>query len=422
MSNNERSSLAPQVKTCPVEHAFDPFDPAYLADPYPYFERARAGGPVFYAPQIDMWVVTRYADIDTVFLDPATFSASIAQAPLAPLSAEAQRVLAEGGFRPQPTMSNLDPPYHARIRQHNIKTFSARRLAVLEPSIRRKAEQLIDSFAQDGRADLISQLTFPLPAHTIFTMIGFPPEDTEMLKQWCTNRLVITWGRPTADQQVAVAQNMVAYWHYCQDFVQRRVRERTDDFTSGLLNIHDADPAAISQEEITSIVYGFSFAGHETTTNLIANTVRQLLLHSEAWNALCADPRLITNAVEEVLRFDTSVITWRRITTRGTEIGGIPIPQGARLLLLLAGAGHDPERFVDPDTFDIRRDNARTHLAFGKGIHFCLGAPLARMQARIVLELLCKRLPSLRLVADQVLTFPPNISFRGPEHLWVEWK
>ena len=174
-------------------------------------------------------------------------------------------------------------------------------------------------------------------------------------------------------------------------------------------------------EEITSIVYGFSFAGHETTTNLIANTVRQLLIHSEAWNALCADSTLIANAVEEVLRFDTSVITWRRITTRATEIGGIPIPQGARLLLLLAGAGRDPERFADPDTFDIRRDNARTHLAFGKGIHFCLGAPLARMQARIVLELLCKRLPSLRLVADQVLTFPPNISFRGPEHLWVEW-
>jgi cytochrome P450 len=214
---------------------------------------------------------------------------------------------------------------------------------------------------------------------------------------------------------------MVAYWHYCQDFVQRRIHERTDDFTSGLLNIRDADPTALSQEEITSVIYGFSFAGHETTTNLIANTVRQLLLHREAWNVLCDDPGLIPNAVEEALRFDTSVITWRRITARATEIGGIPVPQGARLLLLLGSAGHDSAQFEDPDTFHIGRANSKDHLAFGKGIHFCLGAPLARMQVRIVLELLSQRLPSLRLMPDQDLRFSPNISFRGPEHLWVEW-
>jgi cytochrome P450 len=368
-----------------------------------------------------MWVVTRYADINAVFLNPTVFSAAIAQAPLAPLSAEAQQVLAEGHFRPKPTMSNLDPPQHARIRQHNVKTFSARRLATLEPGIYRKTEQLIDAFVQTGRVDLISGLTFPLPAHTIFTLIGFPPEDTEMLKRWCGNRLAITWGRPTIDEQVEVAENMVAYWHYCQAFVQRRVQERTDDFTSGLLNIHDADPTAISQEEITSIVYGLSFAGHETTTNLLANTIRQLLLHRAAWEELCARPEGIPNAVEEALRFDTSVITWRRITTRATEIGGIAIPEGAKLLLLLAAADHDPEQFQNPETFDIHRENARLHLAFGKGIHFCLGAPLARIQARIVLELLCKRLPGMRLVTDQQLTFAPNVSFRGPEHLWVEW-
>jgi len=130
---------------------------------------------------------------------------------------------------------------------------------------------------------------------------------------------------------------------------------------------------------------------------------------------------LITNTVEEALRFDTSVIAWRRITTRATEINGIPLPQGARLLLLLASAGYDAQHFEDLDTFNIHRGNAKTHLAFGKGIHFCIGAPLARMQARIVLELLCQRLPSLRLVPDQKLKFPPNVSFRGPEHLWVEW-
>lgn len=236
------------MKTCPVEHSFDPFDPAYLADPYPQFALARTAEPVFYAPQLDMYVVTRYSEIESIFLDPATFSAAIAQAPLVPLSAEAQRILAAGNFRPLPVMSNLDPPEHARIRGHNTRTFSARRLALLEPSVRRTAEQLINLFEHDGRADLISQLAFPLPAYTIFTLLGFPPEDTEKLKRWCTNRLVITWGRPTVEEQVAVAQNLVSYWHYCRDFVQLRLQERRDDFTSALLNIHEADPTVLSQE------------------------------------------------------------------------------------------------------------------------------------------------------------------------------
>jgi cytochrome P450 len=412
MLESNHQPATPQVIACPVEHTFDPFDPAYLADPYPQFARVRRAEPVFYAPQLDMYVVTRYSEIESVFLDPVTFSAAIAQAPLVPLSAEAQRVLTEGNFRPLPVVSNLDPPQHARMQGHNARTFSARRLAVLEPSVLRKAEQVIDRFERDGRADLISQLAFPLPADTIFTLIGFPPEDTEQLKGWCTNRLVMTWGRPTVEEQVAVAQKMVSYWHYCRNFVQFRLHERRDDFTSALLHIHDADPAAISQEEIASVIYGFSFAGHETTTNLLANLLRQLL---------CEDPRLCAHAVEEALRFDTSVLTWRRVTTRATEIGGVPIPAGARLLLLLGSAGRDAEHFADPDRFDICRSNARNHLAFGKGIHFCLGASLARMQARIVLELLCTRLPSLRLMPDQELTFPPNVAFRGPEHLWGEW-
>lgn len=409
-----------QPTACPVDHDFDPFDAAYLADPYPVLARAREATPAFHAPALDMWVVTRYADIAAIFKDPVRFSAAIAQAPLFPLGPEAAGILASG-FGATPTMSNCDPPKHTRIRAHTTRAFSARRMAVLEPRVRERATALIDAMEPAGSADLVEQLAFPLPALTIFTLIGFPDEDAELLKSWCGDRLALSWGRPSQAVQVQVARNMVAYWRYCERFVAQRAADLRDDLTSDLLRVHLADPQALSVEEITNVAYGLSFAGHETTTNLLTNTVRQLLAHRDQWDAICADPSLIPNAVEEALRFDTSVIAWRRVTTEPVDIGGVPVPRGARLLLLLGGAGRDPDHFPEPDRFDITRAGARSHLAFGKGIHFCLGAYLARMQVAIVLEGLTGRMPSLRPVTGQELTFSPNVSFRGPERLAVEW-
>lgn len=416
----EKNLMTTRMAACPVDHGFDPFGADYLADPYPALAAKRAEGPVFYAPAIDMWVVTRYDEIDAIFRQPALFSASIAQASLFPLGAEAADTLRDG-FGATPTMSNCEPPKHTRVRAHNMKTFSPRRMALLDPTIRERTIQLIDAMLPAGRGDLVAQLSFPLPALTIFTLIGFPDEDTELLKSWCGDRMTITWGRPAAAVQAEVARNMVAYWRYCERFVAVRLTDLRDDFTSDLLRIHLQDREAISVDEIVNVAYGLSFAGHETTTNLISNTVRQLLVYRDQWEMLCADPSLIPNAAEEALRYDTSVIAWRRITTRSTEIGGVPVPEGARLMLMLASAGRDSTQFSEPDHFDITRADARTHLAFGKGPHFCLGASLARMQVRIVLEQLAARMPSLRLIPNQALAFEPNISFRGPSQLWVEW-
>jgi cytochrome P450 len=178
----------------------------------------------------------------------------------------------------------------------------------------------------------------------------------------------------------------------------------------------------LSLEEVVSICYSLSFAGHETTTNLILNGLRQLLGRPELWDELRKDPSLIENAVEEVLRRDTSVVAWRRSTTRPVEVAGVEIPEGARLMLLLASANRDESVFEGPDVFNIRRENAGNHIAFSHGIHFCLGAPLARLEARIALELLTQRLPDLRLSPpDQTFEFDPNMSFRGPKELWAEW-
>jgi cytochrome P450 len=175
----------------------------------------------------------------------------------------------------------------------------------------------------------------------------------------------------------------------------------------------------MSHREIASIIYGLSFAGHETTTNLIANTLRRVLETDGLWDAVRSDTSVIANVVEEALRHDTSVVAWRRVAKEATEVGGATVPAGAKLLLLLAAANHDPARFPDPERFDPQRANARGHIAFGMGIHYCLGAALARLQVAIVLELLAARFPRLHLRPQQ-LTFAPNISFRGPSALWLE--
>ena len=187
------------------------------------------------------------------------------------------------------------------------------------------------------------------------------------------------------------------------------------------MHAHDPDGSGLSLQQATTIVLNLLFAGHETTTGLIGNAMRRLLAERHVWEEICRDASLIPNAIEEVLRFDSSVIAWRRQTTQAVEIGGVPVPADANLLLLLGSANRDPAVFEGPDRFDIHRRNAKEHLSFGQGAHYCLGAPPARLEGRVVLEELSARLPGLRLVPGQTLRFQPNTTFRGPLALLVEW-
>ena len=206
---------------------------------------------------------------------------------------------------------------------------------------------------------------------------------------------------------------MAAYRGYLRALVDRKHAERGDDLASDLLAIHDEDAEQLTRAEIASILFSLSFAGHETTTGLIGNAVRRLLEEPERWDAIAAEPRLIPGAVDETLRFDPSVPVWRRITTRPVELGGVVLPQGAKLFLWLAAAGRDAAVFADPDRFDPRRRNADQHLAFGRGLHYCLGAHLGKVETRIALERLVERFPRLRLVPGQSLTFHPTSRSAG---------
>jgi cytochrome P450 len=407
----------------PVDPRFDPLGAEYLADPYAVLAGLPVGeAPVFYAPSIDYFVVTRYADIERVYRDPATYSAAAAQAPLAPLVAEAQRILLAGGHRPQPSMVSLDEPAHARLRKPAARAFSATRVNAMVPTIRRVAAGLLDAVADRPEVDIVAALAFPLPATIVFALMGVPEQDHARLKRWCGYRAALSWGRPDPADQVDIATNIAAYRAYLRELVDAKAAARADDLTSDLLAIHDENPDRLTLAEIASILFSLSFAGHETTTGLIGNTVRRLLEDPDRWGAVAAavaagsaDP--VAAAVEETLRFDPSVPVWRRVTTRPATLGGIALPEGAKLFLWLAAANRDPDVFADPDRFDPRRPNNEQHLAFGRGIHYCLGANLGRLEARLAVEELARRFPRLRIVADQELTFHPNISFRGPQRL-----
>ncbi|MBY8863529.1 cytochrome P450 [Nocardia sp. CA2R105] len=411
-------TITPDVRTCPIDADFDPLSEEYLDDPYAHQNAVRDRGPIFYSPRLDMYVLTRYEDIEAVFRNPSVFSATIQQQPVFDLAPETKKILVEK-FTTTAVMSDCDPPMHTRIRALNMKGFSARRIAALEPRVRAKTIELIDRI-EPGPVDMVAALSYPLPAFVVSALIGFPEEDADRIKAWCGNRIEFSWGAPSVAEQAEVANNMVSYWEYCQRFVEFRKENPADDFTSYLLAAHRENPESISEYEIANVTFGLSFAGHETTTSLAGSALRRLLSRRQLWEEICADPSLIPGAVEEMLRYDSAVIAWRRRTTREVTVAGVEIPQGATVLLLLGAANHDPSHFHDPEVLDIRRADAKAHLAFGKGIHFCLGAALARVEGRVILEELTKRAPEMTLL-PQEFTFPRNISFRGPKQLWVQW-
>jgi cytochrome P450 len=406
---------------CPVEAGFDPLDPAYLADPIAVLEALpQESRTLFYAPRIDHVVVLDHGLIDGIFRNPEVYSAANTQLPLVPLVPQAQEILRAGGHRPQPSMVSLDPPEHSRLRRPAARAFTPRRVNAMADTIRATTHELLDTVEGRARFDLIGVVAHPLPASVMFALMGIAREHWAQLKSWCGYRAELSWGRPRPETQVEIASNMAAYRGFLRDFVGLRMEHRADDLTSDLCAIHDEDPEQLTEPEIASILFSLSFAGHETTTGLIGNAVRRLLEERWRWEALVADPRLIGAAVDETLRYDTSVPVWRRVTTRPVTLAGVELPEGTRLLLWLAACNRDPAVFPEPERFDLHRAEVHRALSFGKGAHYCLGAALGRLEVQLCLEELVARRPGLRLVPDQRLRFHPNISFRGPLELLVE--
>jgi cytochrome P450 len=405
--------------TCPVNDDFDPLGPDYVHDPHQVMRPLREDTGIFYASKLERYVIPGYADIDQLLMHPEQFSSANTVKPVCPLSDEAADVLSHA-FPRVPTLSNADGERHARMRRFVAAVLSPRRLKTLRPRLEQRADELVLSMLTRPVADFYAEIAFPLPAETAFQLLGFPPEDTAKIKSWVTDRQVMTWGRPTREKQLDIAHRILAFSDYIEEIIARREAEPADDAISELVDLHRQQPDALSIVDIANIVFLLSAGAHETTTALLVHSVRRLLENREQWEMLCADPALIPNAVEESLRYDASQYAWSRITSEDTTLGDAELPSGAELLVVLGSANHDEAVFPEAARFDIRRENARKHLSFGKGIHFCLGAPLARMQAEVVLKSLAAHAPSISLHPDQDFPYEENLATRSPKQLLLD--
>lgn len=399
---------------------FDPFD---LNSPHAKWEQFRTQEPIFFHEETGYWVVSRYDDIKAIFDDWKTFSSENAQKPARPMCDAARKVMVDGGFTAYSGLTARVPPDHTRIRKVAQSCFGPRRFKSIEPQIETIVARhlgLLESQGGHGPVNFWETVAYPVPAHVLFTLMGIPDEDVPKIKQYGASRGAMTWGDPTDEQQVAIAHDMVAYWKYIRDLLAMRRANPGDDFPSDLLRLQ-AEGAEITDDEIAGVLYSTLFAGHETTSTFMGNYVLTMMDNRSAWESIKADPSLIPNAVEEMLRYMPSVVGWRRKARHAATVGGVDLPAGAEILMITGSANRDEGHFPAGETLDIRRDNARTHLSFGYGIHYCLGFQLAKMEAAILLRQLAERFPNLRLAPGFRAEYHRNLGFRVPKSVLVEW-
>jgi cytochrome P450 len=397
---------------------FDPTLPEQRENPFAVLELARTEQPVFYAPRFDLWVVTRHEDVLAVLKDHRAFSSEGAlKSSPAPYPPEVRAVLAEG-FPEMPYIIEVDPPLHDRIRGLVTKAFTPRRIAELEPRIASIAGELIDSFARDGRAEIIESFAWPFPLRVLGELFGVPPEDLDRLHHWGQDWLLLQQELPL-ERRVEHARGLVQLQRYFVRAVEARLEHSGDDLLGALVAAREQVDPPLTVVEIAGLPLDLMVAGHVTVTRAIGSTLHRLFAQPPLREHLL-DPAVAPQAIEEILRLESPAQGLFRITTRDVEIGGALLPSGARVMVHFASANRDDCVFARPDEYEPGRDDLGKHLAFGKGIHFCIGAPLARLELGIALPMLLRRLPGLRSGAEPGRR--EEVFFaRGFRSLPVEW-
>ena len=384
-------------------------DPSNRANPYPAYARIRERGPL-QLPDMTLNVFSSFQDCDDVLRHPSSASDRLK-------STAAQRQIAEGGeARPigPPGFLFLDPPDHTRLRKLVSKAFAPKVVKALEADITAMVDSLLDQVAVAGRFEVINDLAHPLPVAVICRLLGVPIEDEPQFSH--ASALLAAALDPVSsftgqapDSFDEMFQAGLWLREYLRDLMARRRSEPGDDLMSALIHVEESGDQ-LTEEEIIATCNLLLVAGHETTVNLIANAIIAMLRQPTQWTALAADPQRVSAVVEETLRFDPPVQLMGRIAADDMIIGGTDVPKGNVMMLLLAAAHHDPAAVDRPDEFDPDRENIR-HLGFGKGPHFCLGAPLARLEAAVALSKVTARFPQAEMAGEP--QYKPNLTLRG---------
>jgi cytochrome P450 len=404
-----------------IDNNFDQYllKPAYLANPYPFYLRLRREAPIFWSEAMGAWLLTRYRDAEAALRDPRLISGTRIAAAVQQLPETVQPEVRALQNHISTWMGFIDPPDHTRLRALVSNVFTPRMIRSLRPRIQTIVDELLDRVQDAGRMDVIADFAFPLPAIVIAEMLGLPPADREQFKQWSNDVMAfLGTGRPQVDVARRAQQGVYALKGYLRSIFSQRRQSPQDDLISALL-IVEQEGDRLSEEEMFGMCVFLLVAGHETTLALIGNGMLALLRNPEQKQMLQENPGLIDSAVEEFLRYDSPIQHQTRVAREDFELEGQRILRGDRVLPMLGAANRDPAQFADPDRLDIRRQ-PNPHLAFGYGIHFCLGAPLARLEGQIAIHTILRRLPRMQLT-DGNLRWRVHTSMRHPELLPVDF-
>ncbi|MFI7413314.1 cytochrome P450 [Streptomyces sp. NPDC049627] len=402
----------------------DLFGDPYVRDPHPWLDRLRSEAPVHHDPVTGLWLVSRHEDIRQVLLAPEAFLPDNAQDAVTPLPVPVLRILVRAGFTLPPALANNGTASHAGLRRVVTRFFNARRVEAAVPVIERIAGELLDGVRSQldatGDCDLFTSFAQILPCRVLMELLGIRGVDPATLIRWSDAALELFWGRPAVERQLELAEPVAAFHQWLTETV-RSGTAPADSFIGALARHRLPDGRPLDTGTAVGACFFVFVAGQSTTGQLIATVLLRALTESGLWPRAAGEAGLAEAWVEEILRREPPVTTWRRVTAQATELGGVTLPAGAQLLLMLMGSGSDPEVFPQPEQMCPYRENIRHHLAFGVGRHRCPGASLARTEAAVALRAAAHALPDVLPAAEAVE--PPMLgllSFRAPLKVAVE--
>lgn len=412
------SSLSEAAAFTPLR--FSPTEDGYNSNPFPFLANARKEQPVFFSPEYQMWVITRYDDLLTVLKDPRRFSSRQALFLPGRFTPEVQQILHTAIFSTEAgTLVMSDPPTHSRPRHLLIDAFSARNISSLEPEIRELANRLADTFEPGKTVDFAANFAHPLPVQVTCRLLGIPDTDSPKLSKWCDDLSELVDLPLSPEEQLRHAQSCIELNEYISHLLKLRQQTPRNDLASALLQVVEQEQAKLSIQELVELLIVLLNAGFETTMHFLTNLLLRLLSNPPAWENVGNDPQQIGRLIEEGLRLSAPVMGIMRRTTEDVRLGEVIIPANSAVYVMTSSANRDECPFHEPEKFDLQRENSNRHLAFGYGAHLCVGAPLARLESRVSLQVLRQRFPHLRLVENQSITYKPGLILRGMKQLLV---
>lgn len=400
----------------------DLFSHDFALDPHWFLRKIREESPVCYDPTTGLWLVSRYADVLAVLIDDKKFRPDNVLTAVTRLSWNSLRILATGGFDLPPSLANNGTETHPGLRRLVAGFFTGQQLRTSVPYVEQVTDECLDAVDKElkrgSSVDLARTVAREVPSRVMQRVLGLEDVDVSTLARWTAAVLELFWGKPSPQRQSVLATEAVDFYQYLTAHAGGQASV-TSTFIEELRAHRTLEGRKLTPAEIVAVCYFIVIAGQVTTSQLVSSLFMWLLADAATWRQIGTDATLATSWIEEVLRRDPPLTTWRRITIQPVLLGGVELPAGAHVLLMLAGSGSDPEVFTDPDRIWPGRPGARRHLAFGAGRHRCLGAEFSRMEAGIILSKTAARLPDLRLRDSAPPAYLPLLSFRAPQRVYV---